>query len=129
MWNWSTRLFLTDAKQNATLDEAEGLPAKYTTAELEELEETLIAHERWLNQGVEAQKKRQFNEDPAINTKEMKRRAEDLAERLSKLARRKNPTKPKPKKSPTATSSSATPESSAAQATPSASSKPAHEEL
>jgi hypoxia up-regulated 1 len=105
MWNWSTRLFLTEAKQNLTLDGAEGLTPRYTLAELDTLEKSLIAHESWLNLNVEAQKKRQYNEDPAVETAEMKRRAEELANQLGKLARRKIP--PKPKKSPTATSSSA----------------------
>ncbi|KAH7910567.1 hypothetical protein BJ138DRAFT_1087445 [Hygrophoropsis aurantiaca] len=94
MWNWSTRLFLTEARENLTRADAED-PARWTSAELDALEETLRAHEVWLNDGVERQKKTKMNEDPAISTKEMKARAKVLEQQLQKLVKRKAP---KPKK-------------------------------
>jgi hypoxia up-regulated 1 len=134
MWNWSTRLFLTEAKQNLTREEAEGGPLKYTKAELETLEKQLIEHEKWLNIGVEKQKSVKFNEDPAIETAEMRKRAEELSLALQKLVRRKAP-KVKKSKSTSSTATSTTGGSASAQETSSpttsataASSSP-HDEL
>lgn len=104
MWNWSTRLFLTDARQNLTLEEAEDRPSRFTQQELDDLEAKLIEHEKWLNINVERQKRVKQNEDPALETSEMKSRAEALAMQLQKLVKRKIP---KPKK-PKSTSSTAT---------------------
>lgn len=110
MWNWSTRLFITEAQQNITRDETEGLPAKYTKEEIASLEKLLIEHETWLNLGVEKQKATAFNDDPAIETSEMKKRGEELAKRLQTLMQRKTP---RPKKTTTSRSSSSTSSASA----------------
>lgn len=112
MWNWSTRLFITEAKQNLTTEEAEDRPSRFTREELADLESALIEHEKWLNINVERQKKVKLNEDPAIETAEMKRRAEALATQLQKLVKRKIPKARKPK----STSSSATTEATATSA-------------
>jgi hypoxia up-regulated 1 len=114
MWNWSTRLFLTEAKQNYTKEEEVGGPFKYTQDELGALEKKLIEHEIWLNRGVEKQKKVQFNDDPAIETSEMKKRAEELSKELQKLVRRKTP---KVKRSTSKSSTSTSTTASDAQAT------------
>ena len=50
MWNWSTRLFLTEAKQNLTAEEEAGVPSKWTREELADLEKTLKDHEKWLSE-------------------------------------------------------------------------------
>ncbi|KAF9265145.1 actin-like ATPase domain-containing protein [Marasmius fiardii PR-910] len=105
MWNWSTRLFLTEAKQNLTIEEEAGVPSKWTREELEALEKTLKEHESWLNIWVEKQKKVKANEDPVIETTEMKARAKVLEQHLQKLVRRKVP---KAKKTSTTTTASAT---------------------
>ncbi|KAJ8074780.1 lumenal Hsp70 protein [Marasmius tenuissimus] len=111
MWNWSTRLFLTEAKQNLTAEEEADLPSKWTWEELGALEKTLKEHETWLNTWVEKQKKVKPNQDPVIETTEMKARAKVLEQHLQKLVRRKVP---KPKK----TSTTATPSSTASSEPP-----------
>lgn len=102
MWNWSTRLFITEARQNLTAEDAAGLPSRHSHEELEALEKALKEHETWLNIGVERQKRVRMNEDPAIETAEMKKRAEELAAQLQRLVKRKIP---KIKKTPASTAS------------------------
>jgi hypoxia up-regulated 1 len=107
MWNWSTRLFLTEARQNLTQEEQAGLPSKWTHEELMALEKTLRDHEKWLHEWVEKQKAVKMNEDPVITTTEMKARAKTLELHLQRLVKRKIP-KPKPKKSGVSDSTNAT---------------------
>lgn len=104
MWNWSTRLFLTEAYENITAEAEAGLPSKWTQAELEGLEKTLKEHETWLHTWVEKQKKVKSNEDPVIETKEMKARAKTLELHLQRLVKRKIPKTKKVSKTATATS-------------------------
>ncbi|KAI3608795.1 hsp70 family chaperone lhs1 [Moniliophthora roreri] len=111
MWNWSTRLFLTEAKANLTAEEAAGLPSKWTKDELDALEKTLKEHETWLNIWVEKQKSVKSWEDPVIETTEMRARAKVLEQHLQKLMRRKVP---KVKK--TSSSASSTPATEATDA-------------
>jgi hypoxia up-regulated 1 len=101
MWNWSTRLFITEAKQNLTEEEAGSteVVSRVTREEVTELETKLKEHESWLNVGVETQKSRKYNEDPAIETAEMRRRAEELARHLQRLVKRKVPIRSKKKAS------------------------------
>ncbi|RDB23436.1 Hypoxia up-regulated protein 1 [Hypsizygus marmoreus] len=106
MWNWSTRLFLTEARQNLTAEIAADLPSKWTKEELDGLEKTLKEHETWLNKWVEKQKSVKPNEDPVIETTEMKARAKVLETSLMKLWKRKVPKAKKVK----VTSSAAEPE-------------------
>jgi hypoxia up-regulated 1 len=100
MWNWSTRLFLTEARQNLTNEQSAGVPSKWTKQELDALERTLKEHESWLHTWVEKQKSVKPNEDPVIETTEMKARAKVLETQLMKLWKRKVPktkkTIPKP---------------------------------
>ncbi|KAG6888558.1 hypothetical protein C0992_008187 [Termitomyces sp. T32_za158] len=103
MWNWSTRLFLTEARQNLTAELEADLPSKWTKEDLDSLEKTLREHETWLSTWVEKQKSVQPNEDPVIETAEMKARAKVLETALMKLYKRKVPKARKPK----ATSSAA----------------------
>ncbi|KAF8346739.1 heat shock protein 70 family [Amanita rubescens] len=91
MWNWSTRLFLQEARQNITAEEEAGQPSKWTKDELEGLEKTLREHEGWLNEWVEKQKKVKSYEDPVIETTEMKARAKVLEQHLQRLVRRRVP--------------------------------------
>ena len=107
MWNWSTRLFLHDARQNLTAEAAADLPSKWTAEELDGLERTLKEHETWLVEWVEKQKSVKPNEDPVIETTEMKARAKVLETHLQKLYRRKVP---KAVKKPKTTSTVATEE-------------------
>ncbi|KAI0331368.1 actin-like ATPase domain-containing protein [Cubamyces sp. BRFM 1775] len=97
MWNWSTRLFLTEAKMNLTKELEEGTVGRYTKEELDDLEKTLKDHETWLNEWVEKQKKVKMNEDPVILSSEMRARAKVLENHLQKLVK-KRPAKPAPKK-------------------------------
>lgn len=98
MWNWSTRLFLQEARQNLTTEVEAGLPSKWTKDELDGLEKTLKDHERWLAEWVEKQKNVKMNEDPVIETTEMKARAKVLEQHLQRLWKRKTPKmKPTPK--------------------------------
>ena len=105
-WNWSTRLFLSEARANLTAEAAADLPSKWTSEELDALEAALKEHEVWLNDGVERQKHMPMNENPAIETKEMKERAKTLEMHLQRLVRRKAP---KAKKAATSSSSSSEP--------------------
>jgi hypoxia up-regulated 1 len=91
MWNWSTRLFLTEAYDNLTAEAAAGQPSKWTKEELEGLEKALREHETWLHVWVEKQKSVKRNEDPVIETKEMKARAKALELHLQRLVKRKVP--------------------------------------
>lgn len=91
MWNWSTRLFLTEARANLTAEAAAEMPSKWTSEELDALEVALKEHEIWVNDGVERQKRTPMNENPAIQTKEMKERAKTLELHLQRLVKRKVP--------------------------------------
>lgn len=102
MWNWRTHLFLTEARQNLTKETEAGVLTKWTAKELDALEKSLKDHEKWLDEWVEKQKSVKFNEDPVINTTEMKARAKTLENHLQRLAKRKTP-KPLPKKTSTTT--------------------------
>ena len=95
MWNWSTRLFLTEAYENLTAEAEAGLPSKWTKEDLEALEKTLKEHEAWLHTWVEKQKSVKMNEDPVIETTEMKARAKTLETHLQRLFKRKVPKTPK----------------------------------
>ncbi|KAJ6478603.1 Hsp70 protein-domain-containing protein [Mycena vitilis] len=117
MWNWSTRLFLNDARENLTAEAAADLPSKWTKEELDSLEKTLKEHETWLNEWVEKQKSVKMNEDPVIETAEMKARAKVLETALAKLVKRKVP---KTVKKKTTTTSEAEPTSTASAAEESA---------
>ncbi|KAF7321064.1 hypothetical protein HMN09_00193800 [Mycena chlorophos] len=101
MWNWSTRLFLNEAGENMTAEAEAGLPSKWTQDELEALHKTLKEHEAWLNEWVEKQKAVKANEDPVIETTEMKARAKVLETALMKLYKRKVPKTTKKKTSAT----------------------------
>lgn len=90
-WNWSTRLFLTEARANLTAEAAADIPSKWTSEELDALEVALKDHEAWLNEGVERQKRTPMNENPAIETREMKERAKTLELHLQRLVKRKVP--------------------------------------
>ena len=93
-------------------DEAtEGAPSKWTKEELDVLERTLREHETWLNEWVEKQKTVKMNEDPVIETAEMKARAKVLETQLSKLIKRKTP---KRKVTTTAAETTATTEATSA---------------
>ena len=117
MWNWSTRLFLQEARQNLTAETAASLPSKWTKEELDGLERTLREHESWLSEWVEKQKSVNTNQDPVIETTEMKARAKVLETHLHKLWKRKVPKK-KPVSTSSSTVTSTTRSSTTAKATP-----------
>lgn len=91
MWNWNTRLFLTEARINLTAAEEGSLSYKHTKEELDGLERTLIDHEKWLNEWVEKQKSVKMNEDPVILSSEMRARAKTLENHLQRLVKKKTP--------------------------------------
>ncbi|KAJ8582405.1 actin-like ATPase domain-containing protein [Rhizopogon salebrosus TDB-379] len=124
-WNWSTRLFLAEARENVTADAIAGVPSKWTSEELDALEKALQEHEVWLNNGVERQKKTKMNEDPAIETKELRERAKTLEQHLQRLVRRKTP---KVKKAPVKSGDSSG-TSSAEPTETGAGDRPGHDEL
>ncbi|KAI0063322.1 actin-like ATPase domain-containing protein [Artomyces pyxidatus] len=120
MWNWHTRLFLTEAKAALAEEEKSGTQGKYTREELDALEKTLKDHETWLNEWVEKQKSVKMNEDPVIETSEMRARAERLEKHLQRLVQKKPP---KPKKTNSSASGTAT------SAAPAESGSKGHDEL
>lgn len=120
-WNWSTRLFLAEARANLTAEAAAGLPSKWTTEELDALEKAVKEHEAWLNTGVEKQKRIKMNEDPAIETRDMRSRAKTLELHLQRLVKRKAP---KVKKTPKSAGTQENGESNETDGT-----QPAHDEL
>ena len=110
-------MFLQEARQNLTEETAASLPSKWTKEELDGLEKTLREHESWLSEWVERQKSIKPNQDPVIETTEMKARAKVLETHLHKLWKRKVPKAPK---KPVSTSTTATTSSTTleAKATP-----------
>jgi hypoxia up-regulated 1 len=102
MWNWHTRLFLSEARENLTAEEQAGTTGRYTKTELEELEKTLKEHETWLNEWVEKRKKTPVNHDPVVETAEMRTRAKTLETHLQRLVQKKPP-RVRPNSSSTAT--------------------------
>ena len=96
MWNWSSRLFITDAKQNLTAEAEGGPPARYTQAEIDALEKTLKEHEAWLAEWVAKQRQVPMDQDPVILTSEMRARAKTLENHLQRLWKKKVPSKRKP---------------------------------
>jgi hypoxia up-regulated 1 len=91
MWNWRTRLFLSEARDNLTAEERAGTTGRYTKAELDEVEKALKEHEVWLNERVEKQKSVPLNHDPVVETGEMRKRAKALETHLQRLAQKKPP--------------------------------------
>jgi hypoxia up-regulated 1 len=91
MWNWHSRLFLTEARQNLTAEEREGTTGRYTKTELDELEKTLKEHETWLHEWVEKRKSIPVNHDPVVDTAEMRKRAKTLETNLQRLVQKKPP--------------------------------------
>ena len=123
-WNFHTRLFLGEAKGNLTEEEKTGVQGKYTREELDGLEKDLKEHEAWLNEWVEKQKSVKMNEDPVIETREMRERADKLELHLQKLALKKMP---KVRKSSSSSASGSPTET--ATTSPSPSVKGHHDEL
>ncbi|KAF8124270.1 HSP70-domain-containing protein [Mycena galopus ATCC 62051] len=116
MWNWSTRLFLQEARENLTAEAAAELPSKWTADELDGLEKSLKEHEAWLNEWVEKQKSVKMNEDPVIETTEMKARAKVLETALMRLVKRKVPKAVKKKKETTTTTATTSEEPTSTEA-------------
>jgi hypoxia up-regulated 1 len=102
MWNWHTRLFLSEARENLTAEERSGTTGRYTKTELDELEKALKEHETWLNEWVEMRKKTPVNHDPVVETAEMRKRAKTLETHLQRLVQKKPP-RARPKSNSSAT--------------------------
>ena len=111
-WNFHTRMFLSEALANLTKEQEEGIEGKFTRDELEGITKTLEEHETWLAAKVEAQRKVKMDEDPAIETKEMRERAKVLELHLQRLIGKKPPRRKIP--STSASASFTTPASSTA---------------
>lgn len=126
MWNWNTRMFITEAKMNLSVEAQGGDPAKYTQAEIDALEKTLKDHEIWLNEMVEKQKAVKMNEDPVLESSELKTKAKVLENHLQKLVRRKVPRR---KPSSTTSSSSSTASESASSTAEKPQETKGHDEL
>ena len=110
MWNWSSRLFITEARQNLTSEAEGGPPARYTQVEIDALEKILKEHEAWLAEWVAKQREVPMNQDPVISTSEMRARAKTLENHLQKLWKKKVPTKKKSTSgTPSGTGTSGTP--------------------
>jgi len=91
-WNWSSQLFITEARQNLTA-EAEGGPlSRYTHAEIDVLK-MLREHEAWLAEWVAKQRQVPMNQNPIILTSEMRARAKVPENHLQKLWKKVPPTK------------------------------------
>lgn len=99
-------MFLAEARENMTAEAEAGQPSKWTGEELDALEKTLKEHESWLNEWVEKQKSVKMNEDPVIETKEMKARSKTLELHLQRLVKRRVPKTTK--KATTSTSETST---------------------
>lgn len=91
MWNWHTRLFIGEARENLTAEERAGTTGRYTKTELDELEKALKEHETWLQEWVEKQRHIPVNHDPVVETGEMRKRAKTLETHLQRLVQKKVP--------------------------------------
>lgn len=112
--NWMTRMFITEAHKNLTMElQPDGIPAAYTAQEIDDLEVKLKEHEKWLAEWVEKQKSVKPYEDPVILTSEMKSRATTLESALLKLMKRKPPKARKSTGTSSSTSGSSSPSVSA----------------
>jgi hypoxia up-regulated 1 len=109
MWNWRTRLFLSEARDNLTAEERAGTTGRYTKEELDEVEKALKEHETWLNERVEKQKSMPLNHDPVVETAEMRKRAKVLETHLQRLAQKKPPRRVRPSSSSSSSSASQMP--------------------
>ncbi|KAI0092319.1 HSP70-domain-containing protein [Irpex rosettiformis] len=89
MWNWQTRMFITEAKMNLSVEAQGGEVARYTQEEVDSLEKTLKEHETWLNEVVEKQKGVMYYEDPAVEAGELRERAKVLESALQRMVRKK----------------------------------------
>jgi len=127
MWNWSSRLFITEAKENLTAEADGGPPARYTQAEIDALEKVLREHEGWLAEWVAKQRQVPMNQDPVILTSEMKARAKKLENHLQKLWKKKVPLKKK--SNGTQGSSSGTPSGTETSGVPPEETTKIHDEL
>lgn len=90
-WNWHTRLFLTEARENLTAEERTGTKGRYTKTELDELEKALKEHETWLSERVEKRRSTPVNHDSMVDTAEMRKRAKTLETHLQRLVQKKPP--------------------------------------
>ncbi|KAH9031931.1 heat shock protein 70 family [Lactarius pseudohatsudake] len=118
MWNWHTRIFLTDARTNLTEEEKAETTGRYTKVELDELEKMLKDHEKWLNEWVEKQKGVPMNHDPVLETEEMRKRAKVLETQLQRLVQKKPP-RVRPKTTSSSSSSTQDPQQTEEPAKPS----------
>lgn len=84
MINWSTRLFITEAKANLTASQDSDIPPRHTKEEIEALEKTLKEHEKWMNEAVERQKKVKMNEDPVLESRELRAKVKPLETQYEK---------------------------------------------
>ena len=114
---------------NLTEEEKTGVQGKYTREELASLEKTLKEHESWLNEWVEKQKAVKMNEDPVVETKEMKERAKVLELALQKLVMKKPPRTKKATASSSSSSGSSTAGSGSSGPSGSGGSTKGHDEL
>lgn len=95
-------MFLESARQNYTIEEAQGTLHKYTVEEIDEVETRLNSVAAWLQEKMVAQRKLAINEDPVIFTSEVISRGKTLQNQVMRLLKRKAP-KPKPTSTSTLT--------------------------
>ena len=92
-WNWSSWLFITEARQNLTAEAEGGPSSRYTHAEIDFLEKMLRGHEAWLAEWAAKQPQVPMSQNPIILTSEMKARAKVPENHLQKLWKKVPPTK------------------------------------
>jgi len=61
IWNWSSWLFITEARQNLTAEAEGGPPSRYTHAEIDVLKKMLREHEGWLAEWAAKQRQVPIN--------------------------------------------------------------------
>ena len=84
-WNWSSRPFITEVRQNLTAEVEGGPPSHYTHAGIDVLEKMLREHEAWLAEWAAKQQQVPMNQNPIILTSEMRARARVPENHLQKL--------------------------------------------
>ncbi len=81
--------FVDEAMANLTQAMKEETSSKYSRTELESLRNSLKKDQKWFEEGMTLQKKRKYDEDPAILVEDMQKRQRKFGESMRKMKRRK----------------------------------------
>ncbi|KAK4701696.1 hypothetical protein P7C70_g4535, partial [Phenoliferia sp. Uapishka_3] len=91
----SADVFASSAKLNSTIDEARGVPTKFTDAEIEGLVKLASDARNWLDENAQRQERLQAYEDPILRVADVERKSKEVENEVGRLRKKKVPKKAK----------------------------------